>query len=387
MAVDPERRASIVAALQESQLEAAASVSAPDVLLLTGYWPVMGSSVAMVTCDGEACVLVPEDELDLALATSNANVSAYKPHSLDSLTKASEALIEPLKKLADRLHLSGGKIGTNLRDTLQPAPYQAGNHFRASVPQLLSAAFLYAEVVSADCMFDGLRSVKTAVEVDHIRRASALAASAFAAAERSIEPGRREDEVAGEIQAAFAPVANEGFERGDGYFFCMSGPNSAKAAGAYARTRRRAIEEGDVVMIHANTVGDGFWTDITRTFVAGTASGSFKRMREAIDEARAAALKAIQPGASASMVDKAARETLSRHGFGSEFKHATGHGVGFAAANPEALPRIHPRSPDVLAAGMTFNIEPAIYIDGVGGMRHCDVVACTEAGADVLTDF
>ena len=69
------------------------------------------------------------------------------------------------------------------------------------------------------------------------------------------------------------------------------------------------------------------------------------------------------------------------------FKHSTGHGVGFAAADPNALPRVHPASPDVLEKGMTFNIEPAIYIEGVGGMRHCDVVACTNVGTNVLTDF
>lgn len=62
--------------------------------------------------------------------------------------------------------------------------------------------------------------------------------------------------------------------------------------------------------------------------------------------------------------------------------------MGFAAANPNALPRIHPKSPDVLEAGMLFNIELSIYVDGVGGMRHCDVVACTATGAaEVLTDF
>ena len=78
---------------------------------------------------------------------------------------------------------------------------------------------------------------------------------------------------------------------------------------------------------------------------------------------------------------------LSKYGFGEEFKHSTGHGVGFAAANPNAIPRIHPHSPDILEAGMTFNIEPAIYIDGLEGMRHCDVVVCTPSGAEVLTDF
>jgi Xaa-Pro aminopeptidase len=296
-------------------------------------------------------------------------------------------LIEPLKRLCDSFSLSGDQVGTDLRDGLQPASYLATNHLRACIPRIFSAVISGAQVVSADCMLDRLKSVKTAAEMDHIRRASQLAASGFAEAERAIAPGRREDEVAADIGAAFARIASDGFERGDGYFFCMSGPNAAKAAGAYARTRRRVIEEGDLVMIHANTVGDGYWTDITRTFIAGNPSGEQQKMREAIEEARTAALAAIAPGVAAKLVDKAARDVLNKHGFGAEFKHATGHGVGFAAANPNALPRIHPQSPDVLMAGSTFNIEPAIYVDGVGGMRHCDVVACTESGAEVLTDF
>jgi Xaa-Pro aminopeptidase len=49
------------------------------------------------------------------------------------------------------------------------------------------------------------------------------------------------------------------------------------------------------------------------------------------------------------------------------------------------MPRVHPQSSDILEAGMTFNIEPAIYLDGVGRMRHCDVVACTHNGAEVFT--
>ncbi len=110
-------------------------------------------------------------------------------------------------------------------------------------------------------------------------------------------------------------------------------------------------------------------------------------MRGAIKEARAAALAAVRPGAKASAVDTAAREVLASHGFGKEFKHAVGHGVGFAATDPGALPRLHPKSPDILEAGMTFNIEPAIYIEGEGGMRHSDVVICTDNGAEVLTNF
>lgn len=387
MAIDSQRRESITAAIKAAGLAALGSFSPTEVLLLTGYWPVMGQSLAVVTCEGRCCAIVPEDELDLAQSTSDAEFIPYKPATLEELSDVSTQLVEPARQLFSKLHLSTGEIGTDLHAGMQATPYQSVNHFRASVVSLLHLCAAQLRPVSADNLLSRLRSVKTHVEVDRIRHASRLAAAGFTEAVRAIAVGRREDEVAADIEAAFSRVASEGFERARGYFFCMSGPNSAKASGAYARTRRRVLQKDDLVMIHANTVGDGYWTDITRTFVVGAHSSSQQRMREAITEARAAALSAVSPGAPAQAVDAAARDVLTRHGFGSRFTHPTGHGVGFAAADPNAMPRIHPKSPDVLEAGMTFNIEPAIYCEGVGGMRHCDVVACSESGADVLTSF
>lgn len=391
MAIDKQRRESIIEAMRETSLQLLACFSPPEVLLLTGYWPVMGASLAVFTRSGQAFCIIPEDELELAKATSNANFLAYQPHSLDKVSGPAESLAAALKTLSNQLRESEGadrrEIGTTLHDVQHAAPYQSTNHFRASVIPLLSQAYPDASVASADAMLDRLKSRKTPVELDQLRRASKLAAAGFDEAEHAIVAGRREDEVAADIESAFARVANDGFERGRGYFFCMSGPNSAKAASAYARTRRRIIEDGDMVMVHANTVGDGIWTDITRTYIAGQPSDLQRRIRQAVAEAREAALSAIAPGVRAKEVDAAARNVIAKHGFAGGLKHSTGHGVGFAAADPDALPRIHPRSPDLLEVGMTFNIEPAIYIEGTGGMRHCDVVACTSSGVEVLTDF
>jgi Xaa-Pro aminopeptidase len=61
--------------------------------------------------------------------------------------------------------------------------------------------------------------------------------------------------------------------------------------------------------------------------------------------------------------------------------------VGFAAISANAIPRIHPACHDPLETGMVFNIEPAIYLEGFGGLRHCDVVTITPTGAEVLTEF
>ncbi len=387
MAVDQQRRERVVEAIGRSSLQALACFTPADVLLLTGYWPVMGARLAIATRSGDVACIVPEDELELAQATSSAHFISYKPHSLESVARISQVLEQPVRELVDCLHLTAVEVGAEMNDGIQPASYQSMNHFREAIAPLLRRAFAGASVVPANCIISRLKSVKTSIELGQLRHASSLAGIAFAEATQAIAAGRREDEVAADLEAAYARIANQGFERGRGYFFCMSGPNSAKAAGAYARTRRRVLEDGDLVMIHANTVGDGVWTDITRTYVVGDPSQKQTQMREAIGEARAAALAAIKARAAASEVDKAARDVMKRRGFANEFKHATGHGVGFAAADPDALPRMHPLSPDILEAGMTFNIEPAIYIDGYGGMRHCDVVACTDSGAEVLTDF
>jgi Xaa-Pro aminopeptidase len=230
--------------------------------------------------------------------------------------------------------------------------------------------------------------VKTDRELGLLSHACAVAAAGFAAAADAVQPGICEVDLAAAAQTAFdrSPRAH-GFQRSYGYFYCMSGPNAAKAGAAFARTRRRVVEQGDLVMIHANTCADGHWTDITRTYTAGAPTKMHIEVRTAIDEARQAALAAIRPGVTGSEVDRAARTVMEQHGLGKEFKHSTGHGVGYAAANPNGRPRIHPLSPDVLSEGMTFNVEPAAYFEGIGGMRHCDVVAVTKSGVRVLTEF
>jgi Xaa-Pro aminopeptidase len=384
---DQHRRHALLSALAAGNLAALMCFAPEDVLLLSGYWPVMGSSLAVLTAEGALHVILPEDELELAKPTAEADFIPYKPETLDRLSTLTEALENPIHQLAKRLPLGSARVGVLLQDTAQTQSYQSANHFHSAIVPLLRTAYPEASVIAVDSLLKRMKSIKTDVELGQMRNLCRLAKRGFDAAQHAIVPGRREDEIAADVNHAYACVAHEGFERGHGYFFCMSGPNSTDAAGAFARTRRRVVQPGDLVMIHANTVGDGFWTDITRTYTAGEPTVLQQRMGRAIDEARSAALAAICPGTRASAVDAAARDVLTAYGFGKEFTHAVGHGVGFAAADPTALPRLHPKSPDVLEAGMTFNIEPAIYIQGKGGMRHCDLIACTPNGAEVLTDF
>ncbi len=386
--IDPERKTRVAEALGESLLDAMICNSASAVLLLSGYWPVMGASVVVFTKEGEVHVVLPEDEVDLAQRTSDASLIPYQPGTLAALTSPIDAIEEPLRGLSAKLRLSNATIGLQCGEGMQTASYASSYHFRSSLYGLLQRLLPKANYRSCDNDLKQMEACKTAKELEGIQRASDIAFAGFEHAAQTIQVGKREAEVAACLQGTFqASPRAQAVERSYGFFFCMSGPNSARAAAAYACTRQRTIEAGDLVMIHANTCADGYWTDITRTYTAGRPSDRQAAMRSAILEARKEALLAIRPGVAAREVDCAARDVMSKHGFGDAFKHSTGHGVGFAAANAKALPRIHPHSPDVLEEGMTFNVEPAAYFDGYGGMRHCDIVVVTSDGATVITDF
>jgi Xaa-Pro aminopeptidase/Xaa-Pro dipeptidase len=300
-----------------------------------------------------------------------------------------EAVRDALLRAAVRLGPQRGRIGHESGSAFQPASYVSLQLFGADLPQLVREAFPGGTLSAADELLSRLRSVKTAREVDRIRLACRVAGEAFEFGAARLQPGLPETEAAELFQGRLATLglAHAGVCRSGGSAFCMSGPHSAEAAAAYARSRTRPLERGDLVLMHCNSHVDGYWTDITRTYCLDSADSRQQQMSAAVLAARAAALQALHPGAAAAAADRAARDMISEHGFGDAFKHGTGHGVGFAAIDHHARPRLHPVSSDRLEAGMVFNIEPAIYIPAFGGLRHCDVAAVTATGAEVLTPF
>ncbi len=313
----------------------------------------------------------------------------FRASSLHDLRPVSDVVIEPLAEALRRLGVARGRIGYEGQPMSEPASYAAMYVYGAAIADLLVQAAPSANLVDASDFLAQLRATKSTYELSRIRLACAIAALAFTQGARQLQTGVKETEAAAYFRT---PLSVEGTghhetERADGFVSCMSGPHSAEAHGAFARSRSRRLRDGDLVLVHCNSYADGYWTDITRTFCLGTADERQRRMYSAVFAAREAALAAIRPGIRAADVDAAARRVLDAHGFGPQFKHATGHGVGFAAIDHEALPRLHPKSRDVLEAGMVFNVEPAIYEDGYGGVRHCDMVAVTNDGADVLTPF
>ncbi len=385
---DSERLERTAQALHRQQLDAVVCTLPSHVLLLSGYFPVIGTSFAIATQDRRVLVIAPEDEEDLARAGYADDILTYKPNRLDRIQTVAEAAVTPLREATRRLDLVRARIGFEQGPASEPASYSAMNLFSGAITAILQEAVPHALLNPADSLLKRLASVKTSHEVDCIRLACRIAQRAFQEGSKRLRIGISEFEAAAGLRSGFTIHAPEfAATRAEGFAWCMSGPNSAEASGAYARSRDRHLATGDLVLVHANSSAQGYWTDITRTYTLGPPDDRQQQLYAAIFAAREAALQAIRPGVHARDIDAAARDRLAHYGYAQEFKHPAGHGVGFSAISANALPRLHPASDDVLEAGMVFNLEPAVYFDGYGGIRHCDMVTVGSNGAEVLTPF
>lgn len=381
-----EREERIRDVLEQAHADVAICGLPANVLLVAGYWPVVGNSIAICTREGGEGLLVPEDEADLARPVFKGELRTFKAGSLDSLAALCEILREPIRDLAAHLQ-AGGVVAHDGGEAFEPSTYASMNLFGAGFPALLRQALPKAQLVDISPALNLARARLTGSELACVREACRAAEQGFRWLREKIREGATEREVAESLRASIMQHAPDGTTRSGAFTYCMSGPNASHAHAAYQLTRERPLQRGDFVLVHCNSCVGGFWTDITRTCYLGSAPAEERRMFERVLAASAAAVDAVRPGAVGSEVDAAARSILAEAGFGKQFKHATGHGVGFSAINHNAHPRIHPLSKDVLESGMVFNVEPAIYEDGRMGLRQCSMVSVGDDGGELLTPW
>ncbi|ADD07493.1 putative Xaa-Pro dipeptidase (plasmid) [Natrialba magadii ATCC 43099] len=225
---------------------------------------------------------------------------------------------------------------------------------------------------------DELRLRKDDAELEHLREAAAISDRVSEAirglGEEAI--GMTEAELADAIEQRLTAAGGEGtsFETVVG-----SGPNGARP---HHRHTDRQIERGDPVVLDFGTRVEGYPGDQTRTIVFdGEPPADFENVHEAVLTAQQAALDAVEPGVEAQAIDRAAREVLENRGYGEQFVHRTGHGVGRDVHEP---PYITEGNDRVLEPGMVFSIEPGVYLDGEFGVRIEDLVVVTEDGCERL---
>ncbi len=232
-----------------------------------------------------------------------------------------------------------------------------------------------AEVKPQDGLVEEQRVVKDAAELAVLREAVRLADDVMTAAGETLAAGMTERELALELERLIR-------ESGDGPAFptiVAGGPNAAMA---HHSPGVRPIGAGEPVIVDLGVQLDGYCSDITRTFSAGSADSQFDEIYGIVLKAQAATENGTRAGMTGREADALARQVISDAGYGGNFGHGTGHGVGLEI---HEAPTLSPRGTNVLKAGAVVSVEPGIYLPGWGGVRIEDLVAVQSEGLDVLT--
>ncbi len=232
------------------------------------------------------------------------------------------------------------------------------------------------ELVSATPVTAGCRSVKDEHEIELMKLASEATFKAYEAAYKAAEVGMSQDEFSRLISIAHKRL---GFK---GYASVQVGKWAALPHGS--RTPQK-IEENQVVLIDGGCRVEGYWSDLSRTFVLGEPSQKMKDVFQMVLKAQTEAFTIARPGIEAQEVDAAARKVITDAGYGPDYKyftHRLGHGIGL---DMHEWPYLVKGNTTILKPGHTFSDEPGIYIPNEFGVRTEDDIVITETGAEFLS--
>jgi Xaa-Pro aminopeptidase len=269
-----------------------------------------------------------------------------------------------MKRVSD---LEGGfrKIGYE--------PYAFRKYYFDEIRTVLpNATFVPVEIV------EQARIIKTKAEIEIIAAAMAIGSKALMHAVSKITCGISEKEIAWEAEAAARKLYGA-----DGLSFPVivaSGTNSSKPH--HVPTDKK-LEKGDFVTIDFGVKYRGYCSDITRTYFIGTPTEKQIEIYETVLNAAETAKAMARIGMSGKELDSIAREIITAAGYGDNFPHSLGHGVGIEV---HEAPRISQTGDQRLEENMVFTIEPGIYVPGFGGVRIEDSVVLGPDGIRTLTD-
>jgi len=348
-----DRLARVAEVVASRELDALVVSPSPDLVYLTGYdpMPLPRPTLLVLRPDRDPAMLVPELERALAAASpvsEHLELVSWRDGS-DPFEAAASLLVG-----AERIAVADRLWATHLLGLQRELP---------------GAAFSPASPV-----LSRLRAVKDEHELGALRRAGRAADETFRQIVSMSFQGRSEEDVAHDLAEL---LVRNGHARAD-FTIVASGPN---AASPHHEPGGRTILPRDAVVMDFGGELGGYLSDTSRTVVVGDSPEGFEHAYAAVQEAQSAAVEAVRPGLEAQDVDRTARTLIDAAGYGERFIHRTGHGIGLELHEP---PYMVEGDRTVLEPGMTFSVEPGVYLEGRFGIRIEDIVAVTEDGVERL---
>ena len=295
-----------------------------------------------------------------------------------------DQLLEPWRQASAAIVVMGTRhqLGRSAREACEQRGIATvaiqSEHVTLAARKDLGTAMPKIGFVETDGLVGTLRMRKDALEIAAIERAIGIHQDAMQAALARLSPGMTELEFAASIEFE---MKVRGASR-PSFDTCVSA--GANSAVIHYMTGHDAIREGTLLLDWGAVAGD-YCSDMTRTYGIGGLPPAVIELYDIVLEAQLAAIDACAPGRSCAEVDGVARKIITDAGYGEQFAHGLGHGLGL---DVHEAPYFNQQSTDVrLEPGMVMTVEPGIYLPGVGGVRIEDDVLITDDGCRVLTNF
>ncbi len=351
------RRARARTRLQQEGLEAMLLFLSSHLLYLTGWTDTPGERFlgALITPEREA-MIVPRLYADEVSARAGiADLRVWEEQA------------SPFELVAGLARESGVARGRWAVD--DGLPFHMVRRLQVAIPG--------CTLVPASRVMAPLRAQKEPGEVERMRQAARITEEAVMETVAEVRPGLVARDVAAAIEGR---MRRKGATAVAGSIVAQ-GPTAALP---HSRAGEEQLRAGEALLIDVGCSYQGYRSDLTRSYVLGETSGKVEQAYRAVRDAYEAARNLIRLGVPLGEVDRAAREVITRAGFGRNFIHRLGHGIGL---DPKEEPYVVGGNPDPCLPGHTFSVEPGVYFPGQFGLRLEDVVVVTEAGNEALTNL
>jgi len=360
-----ERLAAAQQALAGAKADALLVGVGADLRWLTGYeaLPLERLTMLVLPRDGHADLVVPRLEVARAACAPAVESGSVRMVAWDE-TDDPVALIPPI--------VGGARPPGRHRRLL------VSDRLWASFLLRLQGAFAGAAFNLASTVLRELRMAKDADEVVLLREAAGAADRVIDALAADRLVGRSEIDIAREVRDRLVAEGHDSAA----FSIVGSGPNSASP---HHQASERIVEAGEPIVFDIGGTIGGYGSDVTRTiWVSGGEAepdAEFDHLYGVVQRAQEQAVAAVRPGVTCERIDAVARDVITAAGYGPQFIHRTGHGIGLEEHED---PYIVAGNAERLREGFAFSIEPGIYLDGRYGARIEDIVVCGPDGPDVL---
>ncbi len=349
-----QRRIKLLALLKKQKLPGLLVTNPQNVTYLSGFtgedsYLFVSREKTLLISDSRFTVQIAEEcpDVECAIRTAKTTMPQFLAKSLETLVSDGCAIESRQVTLAQM------------------------NDWREALPSTSFAA--------TSNLVEELRQIKDADEIEQIRLAVAQAEKGFIALKAIMVGRMTELEASAELEHFLRRFGAKGvsFEP-----IIAAGP---RAALPHGRASEQLVGGHPLVLIDWGAKAQsGYVSDLTRVLITGKLSKTLETVYRTVLGAQLAAIAKLAPGVKCADVDAAARQVIEAAGFGKQFGHGTGHGLG---RDVHERPSLGPISTDVLQPGMVVTVEPGIYLPGIGGVRIEDDVLITRSGHEVLSSL